>query len=248
MLDIVVPLPLSGRSASCGGTPALVEHVAEHVVGDIGHADLHFCPANPNRADEEFHLALLPGEDMFDGGAYFRAVAIGRRHCFRHGLALRLPLMDVRLQAIVLQPFLIGLRAIGTVGPDRRCRIVLGDDVPELGAVMGARTRHCPSPDEAVCPGDTRMVFVAEHRNGNVMLLRRGGCRRFRRLSGLGTLHRPTRVAILLRELGGFVLPLVGDLASLDRRFFVLAVVLPGRLNDRRIDDLSALGEIPGSR
>lgn len=100
--------------------------------------------------------------------------AIGPRHRFRHGFALRLPLMDVRLQAIVLQPCLIGLRAIGAVGPDRRCRIVRGHDVPELGAVMGARTRHRPSSDEAVRPVDARMVLVTEHRNGNVMLPRRG--------------------------------------------------------------------------
>ncbi|MNL60546.1 hypothetical protein D3C87_1843640 [compost metagenome] len=111
---------------------------------------------------------------MLDGGAHFRSSPIGPRHRFRHWFALRLPLVDVRLQAIVLQPFFIGLRAIGAVGPDRRCRVVLGDDIPELGAVMGARTRHRPSPDEAVCPVDARMVLVTEHRNSNVMLLGRG--------------------------------------------------------------------------
>ena len=48
--------------------------------------------------------------------------------------------------------------------------------------------------------------------------------------------------------LGGLVLPVLGDLASLDRRFFVLAFVLPGGLDDGRMDDLSALGQIAGSR
>lgn len=82
--------------------------------------------------------------------------------------------MDVRLQAIVLQPFLVGLRAIGAVGPDGRGRVILGHDVPELSAVMGARTRHRPSPDEPMRPVDAGMVLVTEHRNGDVMLLARG--------------------------------------------------------------------------
>lgn len=82
--------------------------------------------------------------------------------------------MEVRLQAIVLQPFLVGLRAIGTVGPDSRGGIVLGHDIPELSAVMGGRTRHRPSLDEPMRPVDAGMVFVTEHRNGDVMLLGRG--------------------------------------------------------------------------
>lgn len=150
---------LSPTSASCRLRFPGQPDIAKHIVGDIGHADLHLGPADPNGADEELHLVLLPGEDMLDGGAHFRAAAIGPRHRFRHGFALRLPLMDVRLQAIVLQPCLIGLRAIGAVGPDRRCRIVRGHDVPELGAVMGARTRHRPSSDEAVRPVDAGMVL-----------------------------------------------------------------------------------------
>lgn len=63
--DVIAP---SERSASCGGTASFVEDVAKHVLGDIGHADLHFRPADANRADEELHFVLLPGEDMLDGG------------------------------------------------------------------------------------------------------------------------------------------------------------------------------------
>ena len=43
--------------------------ISKHVVGDIGHADLHLCPADANGADEELHLVLLSGEDVLDGGA-----------------------------------------------------------------------------------------------------------------------------------------------------------------------------------
>jgi len=45
-----------------------VEDVAEHVVGDIGRADLHLGPFDADGSNEELHLVLLPGEDMLDGG------------------------------------------------------------------------------------------------------------------------------------------------------------------------------------
>lgn len=82
--------------------------------------------------------------------------------------------MNVRLQAIVLQPRLVAIRAVGTVGPDGRGGIVLGVDGSELGAVMGGRTHHRPSPDEPMRPVDAGMVFVIEHRNGDVVLPGRG--------------------------------------------------------------------------
>ena len=59
---------LSGRHASCGGASPFVEDIAEHVVGDVGHADLHRRPVDANRPNEELHLVLLPGEHMLDGG------------------------------------------------------------------------------------------------------------------------------------------------------------------------------------
>ncbi len=150
-----------------------MEDVSEHVVGEVGHADLYRRPADANRPNEELHLVLLSGKDMLDGGAHFRATAIGPQHGLRHWLALRLLLVDVRLQAIVLQPLLVGPGSVGAVGPNRRGGIVLGDDVSELSAVMGTRARHRPSPDEAMRPVDAGMVLVTEHWNGDVMGLRR---------------------------------------------------------------------------
>ncbi|WP_156466584.1 hypothetical protein [Rhizobium sp. Leaf306] len=63
-LDFVVSSPLPGRPASCGGTATFVEDVSEHVVGDIGHADLHLGSADSDRSDEELHLVSLLGKDM----------------------------------------------------------------------------------------------------------------------------------------------------------------------------------------
>lgn len=34
--------------------------IAQHVVGDIGHADLYRRPADTNGSNEELHLVLLP--------------------------------------------------------------------------------------------------------------------------------------------------------------------------------------------
>jgi hypothetical protein len=67
--DFEASLPLSGWPASCGGAVAFMEDIAEHVVGDIGHADLHRGPFDTNGSNEELHLVLLPGEDMLDGGS-----------------------------------------------------------------------------------------------------------------------------------------------------------------------------------
>jgi len=74
-----------------------MEDMAEHVVGDIVHADLHRRPADADREDEELHLVLLPGEDVLDGGPDLSLSLVCRRHRFRHWFALRLSLVDVRL-------------------------------------------------------------------------------------------------------------------------------------------------------
>jgi len=59
--------PLSGRQSLRGGALSFVEDVAEHVVGDIGHADFDPRSADSDCPDEEFHLVLLPSEDVLDG-------------------------------------------------------------------------------------------------------------------------------------------------------------------------------------
>ena len=64
----MVSLPLSGLHTSCDGASALVENVSEHVVGDVGHADLRLGSVDTDRPDEELHLVLLPGKDVLDGG------------------------------------------------------------------------------------------------------------------------------------------------------------------------------------
>ena len=61
----------------CGHTSPLMPNEAREIVCDIGHANLHRCPLDADGSDEELHLRLLPGKDMLDEGADFRASAIG---------------------------------------------------------------------------------------------------------------------------------------------------------------------------
>ena len=63
---------------------------------------------------------------------------------------------------------------------------------------------------------------------------------------GLGELHRPARVAVLLPQLGRLLRPALRDAAGLDRRLLGLGVALLRRRHDRGVDDLPAHGEIAG--
>ena len=86
-----------------------MEDVSEHVVGDIGHADLYPGPADANGPDEELHFVLLPREHMLDRGPDLGSSPIGLGHRLWHRPPLRLALVDVRLQAVLGQPFLVRL-------------------------------------------------------------------------------------------------------------------------------------------
>lgn len=61
VLAAVPPLSLSCRRSS-----PLVPNEAGEIVGKIGHADLRRGAGNADGADEEFHMRLLPREDMLD--------------------------------------------------------------------------------------------------------------------------------------------------------------------------------------
>ena len=72
---------------------------------------------------------------------------------------------------------------------------------------------HLPLADPPVPPVGADVVLVAELRDRQVDL-RLAVLARF----GLRVLDRPTRVPILLPELGGLALPILGDAALLRRR------------------------------
>ena len=100
-------------------------------------------------------------------------------------------------------------------------------------AVIGGGVGRLPFADQAEAAVDRDMVLVAEGRDGDVDR-RRGAVRPLLRL---GELHRPARVAILLAQLGGLVLPGLRNAAFLDRLLLLLACCAasaPRRASRRR--------------
>src|SRR3954467_2848736 len=104
---------LSGRrplaSRQPGGTA--------HVVNDVGEANLHRRPREPNGPNHETHRSLLMGQDVLNGGAYLWLGPVRAGDVQRHGPAGRLLAMDLRAQAVIGEVLLVGLRAVGHVGP-----------------------------------------------------------------------------------------------------------------------------------
>ena len=141
-------------------------------------------------------------------------------------------------RAVVGQVPLVGAGAISRVGPHVAGRIRLRDRARQLRAVVAGRIRHRPGADQAVAAVDADVVLVAEGRHRKVD----PGRAVIGRL-GLGPLHRPAGIPILLGELGGLVLPVLRDAAGLDLPLLGLGVALLGRGDDRGIDDLPAHGE-----
>ena len=93
--------------------------------------------------------------------------------------------------------------------------------------------------DNAVSPIDGDMAFIAEEGNGDVGL--RGPI--FSRF-GLGELHRPADVAVLLAQLRRLLLLGFRNLARLDGGLLPVRIALFGRRYQRCIDDLAANGQI----
>jgi hypothetical protein len=91
---------------------------------------------------------------------------------------------------------------------------------------------------------DASVVLIAEGRDRDVALLRLAVLLHLR----LRELHRPARIAVLLAQFGWLFYRRIRYLASHEIGFFRVSVALPGRRDDRRIDDLAALGVIAGLR
>src|ERR1700728_5014844 len=96
-----------------GGSETIEEDEPAEVVDEVGHADLGFRPGDADGADEEVHLVLLHGEDVFDAGADFGLERVGAPSRLRHGPARLLLAMDAADATVLFEERLIGLRAVG---------------------------------------------------------------------------------------------------------------------------------------
>ena len=148
--------------------------------------------------------------------------------------------MDTADPALPLEPLLVRLAAVGSIGPDVGGGVVVRYNVPEHPAVKSGRVGDLALADEAEGSADRDAALVAEARNRDVdprLAVSRG--------LRLGALQRPARVRILLRCPSGFVGPdSSGCLALLDRILLGLDVALLGSGHQRRVDDLPAHREI----
>jgi len=107
------------------------------------------------------------------------------------------------------------------VGPDPARRVGLVEKpLAQARALVGGGIRRAPAADEAKLAIDRDVILISLDRNRQVDRRRRAILSRL----GLGELHRPPRVAILLAEFRRLVLPLVWNAPFLDRLFLLLGV------------------------
>lgn len=213
---------MPSRSAS-GGGKTVEEDEPPQVVDKVGHADLCRRPGDADGADEEVHPVFLDREDVLDAGADFRFQRVGIAHRLRHRAARGLLAVDAADEAVLGQELLVDLRPIGRVGPHRAGGVGLVEQpLAEPRALVSRGVAGVPTTDQAVLAIDRDVVLIAECRNGDVD----SRPRPVGALLGLAELDRPTGVSVLVAELGGLRLPILGNTPLFDRLLFVLGIAL----------------------
>lgn len=163
------------------------EDQALDVVDDVGNADFRCCSGSANGAANEAHSRFLLGKDVFDMAMDFGLAAICDAVSLGHLPAFRLLVVNAGDEAILLHELLIGLRAIGGIGPDGTRLIVLVEQPLARSRSFISGSIGClPLADQTEPPVDRDVVLESEGRNGDID-------RRFR---AVGPLLRP-------REFGG---------------------------------------------
>jgi len=196
-----------------------------YVVGYVGHVDLGSGAGDADGVDDHAHNLLLIGEDMLNRRPMFRVAGIASADLIRHLLSRRFPAVDMADKAPGLQKGLVLPGAVGTVGPDPRASIALGElTLAQEPAIEVAGVIHVPAEDEAQGLADRRVRLVPESGNGNVDRL---GAIRLR--LALAELNRQAGVHILLPGLVRLVPPdLLSGFTKLDCLFLAVRVALLG--------------------
>ncbi len=169
--------------------------------------------------------------------------ALARRVLSGMGLPRWLLAVNAADEAISGQEVLVGGRAVGAVRPHDGGSVGLVQQaLTQTRAFIGGGVRDHPRPDQPEAPIDADVFLVAERRNGDVD--RWPGA--VGALLGLGELDRPAGVPVLLPELTGTRLQLLGNAPFLDLPLLVIRVTLLGRRHEARIDDLASHGDEAG--
>ena len=194
----------SPLGASASGIGALVEEDQPlDVVDEVDHADFRLGPSDADGADEEVHAILLDGEDVLDPRSDLRFPGIGVPDFIRHCVAGGFLPMDLADKAVLRQELLVGLGAIGDIGPDGACGVGLVEQAfADMRPVIGGGIGRIPPADQPEAAIDRDVILIAEGRDGDIDV-RRAVLLRF----GLAELDRPARIAVLVPELDRLTLP-----------------------------------------
>jgi hypothetical protein len=115
--------------------------------------------------------------------------------------------MDLRAQQAAGEKRLIGLGAIGGIGPDVAGGVVRIDQFGQQRPIVARRIADPPTADQAMPAIDAEMIFITKGRDRQIDA-RPALCVRF----GFGVFDRPACVAVLLAQLGWLaLLPIVGE-------------------------------------
>lgn len=154
---------------------------------------LGFGALDADGANEQPHLVFLPGENMLDAGPDLRFGGVDFYYPLGRRLASGLPAVDAAYPAPSLEPRLVGLAAIGGIGPDVRGGAIRGLHIPEHASVEPGRVDDFAFEDEPEGPADRHAALVGKTRDRDVDLRLAIRCR-----SALDELQRPARVRVLL--------------------------------------------------
>ncbi len=171
-------------------------------MGEVGEVDLGLGALDADGAEKEAHLVLLPGEDMLDAGADFRFGGVGLCFAFGHGLAARFLAVNAADPALALDLCLVGLAAVGGVGPDVGSGVVGSDGIAQHSPVKACAVGDLAFSDETEGPADRHAALVAEARDGDA-----DTWVAVRQRPRLGKHERPARVGALLRCPGRLIGP-----------------------------------------
>ncbi len=183
------------------------------------------CPGGHGLAIDHRAGVGLPGRSG-DSGADFGFGAVGPPRSSGHGSVRRLLAVDAGHEAVIGHEGFVRGGSIGRVRIYGRGRVALVEQALAQSASFVSGS-ICPFSDEAEAAVDGDVVTVAKGRDRQIDPRQRAVLTGF----GLGELHRPARIAVLVPQLGRLVVPVMRHLAGLDGVLLGLCVALARRLH-----------------
>lgn len=140
-----------------------------HVVGQVGERDLGLGAGDADGADEQAHFRLLMRAHVLDAAPNPAFGGVAAPDILRHRTALGRPAMDATDPALRLQPALVTLAAVGSVGPDVRGGVVARHHIAQHAPVVARAVSDFAPEDKAegaadrITPRLQLAVKIGEH-------------------------------------------------------------------------------------